>query len=318
MIIANPYNTTYGNLITTSNIEKELTKYLITTKLTNLNYEYTRTEIPLVFITGCTEEEKNLPMFTHPLVFNNIKEQPHIAIDLRKYVRSIKEQPLTVGEIFKDSSSCDYLITSSIVMSDFLVGKYADYREILNDVTIAYAMFLSYIISVVVMLDPAEKYKLELGCSYFCNLLQLPNERTNEYIDSIISRIANSKLSLPSSFKTVETVIKEIDISGVSLDYSGLIHVIKQCLPEEKADLINDTVLVNMFSNLWYGPGSNESIIIGMECMPIWIAVVYSCLNDNSYKRTKLANILNKYNKNIDGNDLIKRMQLIIKSKKDV
>ena len=317
MLIIDPYSTSYGKLINKDKISKELTKYLITTRNGNFNYEYQNIEEnDIVYILGFDQNEQDLPMFTHPIVFKDMKEREHIGIDLRKYVKFIGEQPLNIEEVYKDSAGCKFLITSSIVISDFLAEHLEEYRKIFKSVTSAYAVLVSNIVDMVIKLNPLEKYDLEIAIAYYANLLLVSTKNIEEFRDSIIARLNNTKFSLPNNKKHIETIV--INLEKIITEYSivGLINVIKAILPEEKAELINESIFVNMLSNLWFGPGNNETIIMALECMPLWIALVYSCVDDVTFKRSKLSTIFDKYSKNIDSKELVKTMELIIKSRR--
>ena len=73
MVNIDPYLTSYGRLINIENLKKELLKYVITND-SNLNYEYaTEDQSKLVFITGYNSEEKELPLFEHPIIIKDMK-----------------------------------------------------------------------------------------------------------------------------------------------------------------------------------------------------------------------------------------------------
>lgn len=316
MIIVDPYSTSYGRLLNKDRITKELTKFLITTQHRNLNYEFSNGENNDIFyIIGLDQNEQDLPIFNQPMVFTDMKNFIHIAVDLRKYVKPVKEQPLNLEEIYKDAASCKFLINSSLIMSDFLGENYGDYKKVTVSVTMAYAILVSHIVDMIIKLNPLEKYDVEIAAAYFANLLLIPSLKIEEYRDAIIARLSNARFSLPANKKHIASVIENLEQNEINYSIDGLIRIIQSVLPEEKSDLLNESIFLNMLSNLWFGPGTNETIVMALESMPLWIALVYCCVDDVTYKRSKLSTIFDKYSKNIDSKEFVKSMELIIKNK---
>lgn len=316
MIISDPYSTSYGKLINKERVSKELTKYLISTSESR-NYEFRNaTDCKLIFITGNNPDEKDLPVFNQPLVFQSLKKENYVAVDLRKYVRQNDQEFLYLQDEFKDKAGCKFLTTAACFISDFMSEDFGAYRSVYKGVTAAYAMFIAYLVDNVVKLNPAEKLALEIHVMWFANLLLIPSKDKSEYHDSIIAKISNTKLSVPTNRKMVTNVLDGKESMDLDLSVEGLIAVIKSALPDEKKELVTEGVLLNMLANVWYGPGGNETVIMALECMPLWIALVYTCCEDLTYKRTKLSTIFEKYNKSIENKDLVKTLDLVMKEKR--
>ena len=53
-----------------------------------------------------------------------------------------------------------------------------------------------------------------------------------------------------------------------------------------------------MLLSSWYGENSNETISIALEHPPTFAGLCYLSLNNNSYKATKISNIINSKLKN--------------------
>lgn len=314
MLILNPYETTYGKMLHADRLIKPLSMYYTTSGDINLNYECTDNK-NLVFITGYNAEEENLPMFNHPCIFEDVKGEKHIAVDLRKYVKKVNEQPLNILDIAKDKSSVLNLMYNAIIISDLLNDNYGEYRPLFNPITTAYSFFISYLVDIVVKLSPLEKVDAELAALFSANVMLIPDstEKTDEYLDTIAARMAQCKLSIPYTKKSVEQTIANV----VSYDstFNAVVANVNAVLPEEKASLINSQILAGLMSNIWYGPGSEESLIIALESMPLWMCIVYSAISDNTYKRSRLTSILDKYSRQINSKEFIKNMDLIMKEK---
>lgn len=318
MIIADPYQTSIGKLVNNEKIEKSLQKYLVSTKNYNLNYEFLppkgRDDIQLVFITGCDDEEKELGIWSYPLVFENLKKNKVIATDLRKFVKDNKSQPLTLKSVMRDESATNFLINTALIISDFIAEEFGEYRNCYNSITTSYGMFISYLVSAAVALNPVEHLEVELAATYFANLMLTPENDYREYRDSIIARMSNAKFTLPVNRKSVTATLDKVsDYDNLSI--TNLINTIRDVLPEEKGGLINETILINLMSNMWYAGGNNDALVYALECIPLWVSLTYTALGDKAYKRARLSTILDKFNKQIGVKDYVKNMDLILKEK---
>lgn len=316
MIISDPYLTTYGKLFNKEKIVKDIQKYLISIGRTDLSYEYnTGNEIKLVIITGCTKDEQELAIFNYPIVMKDIKNNTIIAIDLKKYVKDTNDYPINVSDIFKDKSSCEIYINMAIIMSEFLTENFATYRKLYSNIAGAYSSFLTYLIATAIPLSIAEKLDVEIAMNYYANLLLTPGNKYEDYKDSIIARMSNSKFSLPVNRKIIQPVVDKLPLEQIELNITTIIDIIHSVLPPEKSSLINEKIIISLLGNMWYGINASDLLLIGLESMPIWITVIYYALSDNTYKRTKFTNILEKNSKVIEGKELVKALEVHLKTK---
>lgn len=312
MVNIDPYLTSYGRLINIENLKKELLKYVITND-SNLNYEYaTEDQSKLVFITGYNSEEKELPLFEHPIIIKDIKNNNIVCIDVRKYVRQHTEQALYLKDIVKDTSSLNFLVIRAIAMSDYANGYYGVYRPVYKNYTVGYAMLISNIINAIVGLNPVEKVNVELAIGFHFNTL-ITDSDVSGRDGAILARLEQCKLSLPVNKKHIAITIEHLDSSDRTID--GLVSKIVSVLPEEKGTLITKGVLVNMLANIWYGAGGVESVLMSLENVPTWIALMYSATVDKTYKRSRLANILEMSSRKIVVDEIDKFISNYLKSK---
>ena len=314
MVVYDPYESSYGKLINIEKNKKELQKYLITSGFNNHNYEYSSNpNNKLLFIIGANQDERDLIPFNHPLIFKDVKDQTVIAVDLRKYVKQIDGFPLNISEVVKDKASCDFLINTSLIISDFMSSDFGEYRKLYESVTSSFSLFISNIINMLVTLNPMEKLLVEVAVCYYSNASLTPGDDMKDYYGSIVARMSHTKLSLPVNKRTIEETIEKLDVNKINTE--TLMSCIKSVLPEEKATLINETLFLNYLSNLTYLPGGNETLIIALDNICVWMSVLYSSLADVTYKKSRLSNILDKNSRTISAKDYIKDLELILKSK---
>lgn len=314
MPIIDAYETTYGKVINKNRIVKEIRDYVLQENLA-FNYEYQDTpNAKLVLITGYNKEEKDLTIFDHPLIFQGLKDEYFVAVDVRKFLKiDSEEQPMRLEEYVKDQAGFDFSILRGLLTIDFINHDYGNLRQIYGGISLSYAGVITTLLNIYIKLNPDEKVMVELACAYFSSCLFHDLNDVDDNLSNILARVSNYKYSGPLTKNTVFKTLESVSIKDQTI-YS-LISCIQQVLPEEKANILNDSILVNLLSNIWYGPGGNESLIIGLEHLPTWIAVVYVSIANMTYKRARLSNMLNMYSKQIDNKGYIKEIELYLKEK---
>lgn len=312
MPIIDAYETTYGKLLNKGRLIKDIKDYVLTAD-NDVTYEFKNEDIKMAVLTGTYADEKDLPLFEHPLVFDGIRNDKYVAVDIRKYVRESNEDVLTTRDIVKDGAGYEFNILRGLLTVDFLNHDFGTMRQCYSGIAMSYAATIATLLNVYIKLNPDEIVALEIGCAYFASTLFVDEKDIIELSDNLMARVSNFRFSLPTTRTTVTKILENVQIT--SQDLEGLISVIKQVLPEEKATLINDTVLANLLSNAWFGPGGSETLVIGLEHMPTWVAVVYASLGHMSYKKARLTAIFNKYNKSIDAKDYVKEIQHYLKER---
>ena len=312
MIYINPYDTNYGKLLDITNIKKELIRFEMLRKNDNLNYEIPNGENHrYLFITGKDQDEIDLPIWTQPLVFQNIEKENIIAVDLRKYVK--KDIDINLLDSVKDKNNFDYLILESLIIGDFIEGNYGIFNNITKNITLGFSTVIANIVNSIVSLDPVEKTNVEIITAIYANMLLVEGDG-RDYIDGILARVSKTKFTIPISHKYIEKLVNIPELDLYASTYVGLVNNIKIIL-DTKSSLIDETILLNAISNIWYGHGSSESVMIATEHMPTWITLMYTSLNNKSYKKTRLAMLLEKNKRNIKPDDVIKYIELYLKDK---
>lgn len=314
MPIIDPYETTYGKVVNKSRLVKDIQNYLIRTD-GSLSYEYLNTgDSKLAVITGYNEEERSLPIFDHPLLVKDVKDRDIVVVDVRKYIKPIKdEQPYNLSDIVKDAAGYKFSILRGLLTIDFINHDYGNLRQVYPAISMSYAGVLATLINGYCTLNPEELVYAELACAYFANTLFVDRDDVDELKQNILARISTFRYSIPVTKPTVHRLLDDVQYTDQTID--GLLGLIKQVLPAEKAELINDSVLVNLLSNVWYGPGGGETLVIGIEHMPTWIATVYVSLDSLTYKKARLSTIMNKYSKSIDPKGFVREIENYIKEK---
>jgi len=313
MFNIDPYKTTYGKNINTSKLVTELTKYYIENGSVNLGYEFaTNGDCDYLLVSGKNDDEKELPLWDHPIVVTMHNNNKFIAVDLRRYL-NITGDVSELTDSVKDINGFIFTMLRAMLMMDVVNEDYSALKDIEKNLASAFAMWISDTINSAIGLNPIEKLNVELAAGYYFYIMMLNRDPESEDLRMIAYKLSKTKLSLPSSLKSIESVVANLDGNIDSID--GLIGNIRIVLGEPKNKLIDLNMLVNIIANSWFGPNGSESVLMSLEHYPTFVAMVYVNLNSKIYKRSRIAMSLDKNNNKIKGKDIAASVDKYIKSR---
>jgi len=307
-----PYKSTYGSLLNIKKIEDALIRYINVVNLNELEFEYPSTgDNRCIYITGYSDEEKELPTWEHPMVLKTMKGHTVIVNDIRRYIKKVTELPATIEEITKDKNSIDFIVIRSLLTKDFVTGDISQHRAMFMPSTTAMGLWLSGMFNTIVALPPEEAFGVEITSSVYANTLYYNKKEVSDNIDTIIARVVSAK----HVFKLSASKVKERASQYMVTDHgmSELIDNVRTAVNEDKQQFILVDSLIGAMGNVWYGPGGSETPIMSLENIPTWLALLYSAVNNRSYAKSRLGTLLNKYNRVIDSKLIIKHFDNYLK-----
>ena len=96
------YDGSLGTFFDKKDLVNKLNHYMVTTDI-ELNYEFVEDRTRVVIITGVNDAERELPVWQHPVVFNDVNRTKTVAIDLRPYMKANLSDMISVREKLQDS-----------------------------------------------------------------------------------------------------------------------------------------------------------------------------------------------------------------------
>jgi len=311
MLITNAYTTTYGKLIAIKKIETELLSYLARND-DNLSYEYANTgTTKIIYITGYNLEEKNLPIWDHPVVIKDMRGNTLIVSDLRKYVFAKDELALNISDIIRDSNGVEFVTLRAMLTRDFIDNRIGLHRNLYKSISSAMCAWIVNAMNGIVGLDPVEKAYLEVVITHYVNYMLVEQDEVKNMEAAITGRILKSNYSLSLTNSVIESILSKLNNEVTSI--SDLIYNIKTVLPEAKSVFITVDTLVNNIANTWYGHGNSETLIMALEHIPTMMTLIYVNCDNKSYKRTQLASIIENNKKRIGNDDYVKQINSYIR-----
>lgn len=299
-IIVDPYETSMGRSYSMDNAKHTISRYVAGSVGNNLNYEIADTsKCRLVFITGYNEDERNLPILEQPTIVLEGRGFPVIVVDVRKYLKIVTgEQPLTLKPIFKDESTYRLVILQALLMKDFTLGNLGVVKSVDKNFCSAFSLFISNLFNHIVNLNPIEKLNVEMVIAHYFYTMNVHDEDVEDMKETIRVKISKTNLSL--TLPNIKTITETLSIINNDVqDFNGLVENIKLVLQEEKRAFISSSVIFQKCTNLWYGPGGDNILLMGLESYPTIIALIYTAMLDKTYKRSMFSTMLERFNSKI-------------------
>lgn len=312
-MILNPYETSIGLHFNTKNLELKLSEFLIKGRDTkNLNYEYViDKEIDVIFITGKNEDEKDLPIWNHPLFITDFRGSKKIFVDMRPYVRPKKdEEIININSIVTNKLGFDFTIIRVVYMVLLYTNK-NNIDNISNNLAIAFSKWVSTSIKSALYLDVESVIKLEVLTLHYILCKFNDGKLNGNDIDNIYFKISKLHKALKGNVKYVRETC--IGINTEPKDVVDLANNIRIAIKNPLVKDMTSAMIYNILSTTWFGINPNENITMSLEHIPTLIAIVGTSLESKVLKHSRLSNILNENKRTIGGDELMKNIYLTVK-----
>lgn len=299
------YNTGAGKIIPVDKIKSKLKEYLI---LNGNNTLFNHIVMPMktIFISGLVSGENDIPLFNLPIMVEDIKGNSVLAIDLRGILKSkiTKEEVIAnpISAVIKNEAAYASTIIRAVLMEDSINSDFSSLNSIKDDLTNSFALWVSTIAENNYYLTPEETIVLRIALMYYYYSLVNPTDINLTNIKRIAVAIAKY-FGTAIDQRYVERVLEPLTAEFDKMNpktINDLALLIRDCVSPytDKLKNLNSISLTQMLLTSWYGDNSNETVSISLEHPPTFASLCYLALNNNSFKVTKVSNILNAKLKN--------------------
>ncbi len=286
-------------------IEKKIKEYVMMDD--SLSYEYIGKTRDFLFITGWNDIEKELPPFDHPMLIDGLMNKKYIAIDLRKYVKSVTAKPTTLKEIISNYGYAMFQINRVILLDMSLADDSYKLQLVQENLAIIFSNLIASSINTMVKLNPMERVIVE-GVAYIYVVgLFLNNYSKEEKLNYFKPILRNAKLSLPLNAMMTDTILG-VNVNAKTFD--ECFENIRYVLGEKKA-VVMLKPFYNTLSNLWYGPGTTETVLLSLEDISTMIALYLTAYNDATFKKSRISEGMLNVKRKIDAGNF-KKIELRI------
>lgn len=292
MIYNSPYDTTVGRIINTDPIVHAIKVSMVRESLDAVRLKV----IPKglyrsFFVTGINDSEKDIPLFTHPLVFES-KDMTYVCSDMRLFVNPQNRDVSTIENHVKNKVEYNFAKTRNILSLAWVCGDMGHIRNGLRFARDVFSSFVSQNISRTYSLDPGDQLKIHILANYFYNCLFTNDKEISQ--DTLQSWAIHTIASTRADSRLVMEIFNSVSKMDDIKDFCKA--VVDVCQNSRLSDFSQLTFLT-MFRSAWFGTNAKEIIAVAVEHPPTWVAMIYAALQERSYKNSpiaKQAEIMNK------------------------
>lgn len=307
MILQQPYDFRVLSLINQQNTVLNINKYI------SIDYSYIRNKEKLelkpfvgngatlntVVLYGLSDVEKEIPIFTHPLInaANN-----WIAIDLRNYVK------VSNGEYeIRSEHEYELAIQRLIVTGMWYIGE----RSSLYGLKLAHSTFAGWLSD-----NLASKFGLDLHAKLLLKVLAMLYYSELFLEEITTDDVVKLKIRCKEDF-IPEDVIDDVHSKAGSMksieDFCRACYRVTNNIRLQGLDF---NTLSTILANNWIGSDSKSLVLLATEHPPTWIAILRSAITHRSYKRSFISSVVEKMDKRGKGDDFLKHYTAITKQYK--
>lgn len=293
MNFSQPYDTNTGKLTKVSVITNNILKYITQNSNEDFTYDYPIGGLQTYYIIGKNKDEKDLLIWDFPIFFKDVRNRLSVVINLRPYVVNADKPFTDLKDIIRDKNA----VMFQLVLA-YLSNKQNEdinfIKPILPNIAMGFTAMILAAIRRISNLPPDAKANVEIACLTYVHYLYNIDIKLEDDVERITNFVSKVRLSYPFDKKTIRAIVDRITIFDRDTDdnFSVLGKLLKNSLPADMRDVVNLDAIISMLENGWFGPGSNKSIFIAMEYLPMLATLVYSCSSTSLYKNTKIGQAL--------------------------
>lgn len=284
MLLEQPYKSKTVSHINESELTYLVNRYIIegypnlvlSKKIQLREYKRDGKVLKAIYLLGLTPLESEIPDLEFPLINN---EKGWICFDLRKFYSYDKKTDTITP---KRSTDINYLTIRNDLTGLWGVGAVKDLFYF-NVPHLAFSSWISNLIGNKFGLDISEKAIINMmAFIYYSRLFDGPGADRSTELDRLAIRMKESFYSRG----TLETVYNQLNDMETLDDFCRLVPVVTGSV---RLDNFNAGVLLRLTATGWMGVDSKQNIALALEFPPFWIAMCYSTLMNNLYKRTTIG-----------------------------
>lgn len=316
-MLISPYNTIIGSHVNNRKLELKLSEFLIKGSDTNnLNYEYVVEEdIDLIFITGKNDDERELPVWNHPLYFEDHRGRKKIFTDLRPYVGIKKnEDVVNLDNIVTNKLGFDFNITKVLYMVFMLDEAKGELNKIESSLVMAFTKWVSVTLKSALNLDIETVTKLEVICFHYISSIIKDEELDERTVEPIYFKASKGLKVLRNNIKYIKDTCHGINLNPRNTE--DLSNNIRTAIDSPLLGNLNEGTLYSILSTTWTGPHPGENVSMSLEHIPTLIALLSVSMDSKSLKHSRVANILNDNKRYIKNDEFLKTVTLTVSEQK--
>lgn len=240
----------------------------------------------LYAITEVNPNTKTIPGFSHPVRVEESRDSDYWVIDLRPYAAKLAANK---GEL-PDEGPLNLYVKRTMLELFWNLSNPLSLLKAGDMTLVTYANWLSGLLRVRLKTDPLATQQIRILCGYYHQQQYIDEETfTDKVKDANCIRLA--RLFDMSS----ENVIRFFEDVGYIHSLAELCETLRRKIDVSSIQLVDPGFIITLVGTSWFGSvDARELVAVALEYPPVLIAMVITATKERSYKKTLLAEIIQK------------------------
>jgi len=314
----NIYEGTLGQLVDTDSITQHLIDYQINFG-NPLNYNIEEDKTKVVCLLGINDTENKLPVFNHPLIYKDHRDNNTIAGDYRLYTKSKLnyDDILDIRDSFKDRYNGMLQLKRLIFNKVFLDKGFSPIYGININLMESFAAILDQVL-ISVLFDKNIFDPIHLAA--YIHWISMDDERDDLTIDDVIHKmprkylfnLMNNKLTI--SKDQFINIVNQEGFKIPSRTIYDLLNNISMLDTTGRLDKITVDMLIDLLAKTFFGLNRTELAIGMVEHKPTFLSILHTSLTEGMARNTLVKKTVTNRKMLTKPKDIVSKLDLIINS----
>ena len=263
----------------------------------------------LLSVQGGNSFADAVPYFNHPVLVpypageSNGQSQAFV-VDVRHFGKF--SGPLAEF-LVRNGAEYSWALRRAILNQVWMDGRPEVLRDISTLPAATYAALVSECVARRFALDPAEQMIVAALSAYFYYGLFTDEEKFSEMEIPLLSKKISDITRVPMPM--VHKLIEGLPVLATLDQFCQAVHDKVKNVALENFNL---GTLLSVVRSTWFGHNSMEVVSVALEHIPTWLAIVSSSLESAVFKRSPLAKIAQRFDKNGAGKNFTRSLEVIL------
>jgi len=250
----------------------------------------------------------DIPTFDHPFRVEEQGRAPYWVIDLRPYKGKIA---MNQGKI-PNEGSINLLVKRALTEMYWVQFGPRNLRMVGDLPLVVYARWVSGLLTTRLHLDPAASSRALVIAAYFylCQHIEAADLDARQAEGFFLKLSKTFRVPLPD----IEALLGDAGYVGTLAQFGELL---KARGASKSLQMVDPRFIITITMTSWFGSADARSLIAcGLEYPPIFMAMVMAAGQEKLYRKTVLAELAQRENRNFNVNDYAARMNALLRELK--
>lgn len=252
-----------------------------------------------------------IPYFRHPVLLPSTSKNVggddggvQFAVDVRNFGKYNAPQQVF---IVKNAPEFAWNVKRAILNHVWVTERPEILRDISPIPAQTYSTLLAECISHRFALDPAQKFQVQALAAFFYYGLFFESRTLDEMERNKLAGMISRATKVPA-----EKVFEWLGDTPLLNSLEEFCQACAKVTGSVALDKFNTGVLVAIAGGTWYGTNSRENIAVALEHVPTWIMCVEASLSEATFKRSMLAKISSRFDKQGAGDAFSRTLNVLL------